>query len=60
MKKIISTLIVGLVVLNTNSFAQTYGTSTNYGGNTIYHEIDGINGTSTNYGGNTTCHIFDW
>ena len=33
-----------------------YGTSTNYGGNTTYHNIGGTYGTSTNYGGNSTYH----
>lgn len=57
MKRIKLTILFGLTIFSTSIFAQTYGTSSNYGGNTTYHNLDnGLTGTSTNYGGNTTYH----
>ena len=63
MKTLIATLMISVFGLSgmivSDSAEASYGTSTNYGGNTTYHNFgNGSYGTSTNYGGNTTYHNF--
>ena len=60
MKNTITALCLILIASGSLVYGQSYGTSSNYGGNTTYHSFDsGLSGSSSNYGGNTTYHNFN-